>query len=329
MKRLLSLLLCLAALPLAAQLKGFAKPGRPVTALHCAKSGSSDVVLTWTCDRTENVQFIICRGILQPEFRAEKIVATVSASPWTDTGALTRTIQGAFAWEFYRVYAVPVAAPKPLQARSWQPEYRSSTVRNAQHIVRLDISNGGQFAHYANVTVLDDAASQAVQGAQSSATAALVDLYNRPEPSNPAGRPLWANGGISEQYPSTVDHAGLFAGVRATAGAGDETLPATTARTIPVPAITGRAGQVVSLAWTAPAEDSEGVVTGYQVWRGYQGTGDAEPQVLVANVPASTLSATDDITAVTANWYCFYTIRLVFADGHTSPPGSGSAPVRR
>lgn len=321
----LSLFLLL-AIPAAAGLPGLARPTRPVTDLRCAKS-TNDVVLTWTTTPSATYGYIVTRGVLQPEFKAEKIVAVTADLTWTDVGAITRTVLGVSVNEFYRVYAVWVSPPHPMEPRAWRNEHLAIP-RDLSQICKFSVGNGAQFTLGPKAQILGRDDSWRMTAAISSPTDFLFDLYNFPTNQAPAGASLVVQAEPGEAYPSTVDHEGYYAGLVATVGSADQALTSLTTRSIPAPSLLSRVGQVVTMGWTAPPEDVAGNVTGIELYRTYEGVG-SDTGTLVGTYAASALQGADTITAVTTNWYCFYAIRLVFADGTKSLFSASSAPVRR
>lgn len=121
----------------------------------------------------------------------------------------------------------------------------------------------------------------------------------------------------TEEYPLTVDHNGLYAGAAFVAVAGDQTAPANTARSVPVPTAT-RDGNTVTIEWVDPTTDTAGTVRSVSIYRGYEGTGDGEA-TLRGTVAVGTTTFTDSIADVPSGYYIFYTLGLVFSDGHTTP----------
>lgn len=304
---------------------------RPVTDLRCIKSGA-DVVLNWTTAPDATYRWLVCRGLLAPTFRAEKVVAVIPAGTgpqtWTDVGAVTRTVLGLPINEFYRVYALPGTTPGPaLSARTYREEY-TERPRDAQQILRMDVTNGEQFPGSPRARVLNEGREGITSASQSSPTSYLLDLYNRPKPGPSSGQ-VWVNGERTEQYPATVDHSATMAGVLFTPAGGNETIPSSTARTIPTPAIGARVGDAQTVSWTWPTEDTPGSVQQVQLWRSYEGVGNGESSVLVGSYTSATTQATDDLSAVPAGWYVFYMLRLVYVDDTTSVYGPSSAPVQR
>ncbi len=326
MRRAVVFLLALCAVATWAGLPPLTAPARPVTTLMLTRA-ANDVVLNWTTAPSTTYGYIVTRGVLQPEFRAEKIVAITNNLTWTDVGAITRTVLGVPVNEFYRVYAVWRTPPHPLEPRAWRNEHLA-VPRDQSQICLMTVDNGEQFTLSPMARILGRDDTWRMVAARSSSTQFLFDLYNFPTNRPPAGTSLVTQGNPGELYPSTVDHEGFYAGLVATVGSADQTLTSLTARSIPAPTVLGRVNQVVTVGWTAPPEDVAGNVTAIQLYRSNQGVG-SDLGTLVGTYSATALQGTDNITAITPDWYCFYAIRLLFADGTTSDFSASSAPLRR
>lgn len=320
----------LAALPASAGLPGLARPTRPVTDLRCARDGN-DVVLTWTTAPTGTYRAIVTRGILQPRFRAEKIVAILGpgVTAWRDYGAITRTRLGVLVSEFYRIYALPGTAPVAALAPKTQIDEYQERPRDRQQVLRYDVTNGGQFALAPTTTVLgrDDDWRMPASGTPT-AGAFLFDMENNSTPGGAAGRRVLLNGRPLEAYPSTVDHQGYDANAQLFLVTGDQTTPSSATRGLSAPAIT-RTDNAIAGALTPPTQDTAGSIEALEVMRTYEGVGAAEPAVLVATLAPEASAFTDDITGVTSGWWVFYQWRIKYINGDRSDLSASSAPIRR
>lgn len=329
MRRIYALLLgAILALPACAGLPSFRRPPRPVTDLRCVKSGS-DVVLTWTTSPSGTYAYLVCRGLLAPEFKQQKVVAWITdgSTTWTDVGAITRTILGVPVNEFYMVYALPWPGRAPLAHKAFLPEWHGRP-RDGQQTIRLDVTNAVQFPGVPKARVLEEGEAGITMATSAGDTAYLLDMLNRPTPGLATGT-VWVNANRFEQYPGTVDHAASMAGVLFTPNGGNQTITTATARTIPTPALGARTGNRQTVSWTWPTEDTPGAVVQVQLWRSYEGVGDGEDAVLVGTYTSATTQTVDDLSAVPPGWYVFYQLKLVYVDGTTSPYGPSSAPVQR
>ncbi len=331
MKKLLILLSLLAAVPLWAGFGSLARPTRPVTDLRCTKDGV-DVVLTWTTTPTSAYRYVVCRGVLQPKFRAEKVVAVLplGSTGWRDYGAITRTVLGVAVNEFYRVYALPGEAPAPgfsRKAKAVRHEYRERP-RDRSQVLRMDVSNGSQFNLDPRAEVIGRDNGWQMPGSRSSSSTFLYDMENFPTPGGAVGREVWLSGQPDEAKPNTWLHSGYYAGVTHTPAGGDETVAASTTRELSAPAVS-RDGNVVTVTITAPPQDTAGAVQGIQWYRSYLGVADAETMTLLATHPPTTLEIQDDITAVPPNWHVFYFYRLVYKSGLSDFSKSSTSPLRR
>ena len=279
-------------------------------------------MLAWTCSLPGRA-FEIYRGILQPVFKAEVLAGTITGTSWTDTAALARTIQGVVPQEFYQVYAVG-DSPSCCGVRA-TPEWLSRP-RNTHQIVRTDLSNGAQWPNWPTAVAVGRDAGFLMPG--SSVTQAgpwLYDAYNFPSGGGMTGLQFSALHAFT-QFPATVDQSGYWAGILIIPAAGDQTAPATAMRAIPAPSVTGRNGNVVSLAWVAPVQDTPGVIAAYRVYRSTQCAGGG---TLVAALPTGQESYDDDISGlVPGTWVC-WSIQLQATDGRYSAYSASTAPVQR
>lgn len=322
------LLLLAAALSCWAGFPTRQRPVRPVTDLRCVRDGN-DVVLNWTTLPTGTYRYIVCRGVMQPLFRAEKIVAIlpVGTLAWRDYGAITRTVNGVWVNEFYRVYALPGLVPPPGMApKTTHNEYRERP-RNLQQVLRFDVSNGAQFNIFPVAGVVGRDDSWSIPAARSSSTAFLFDILNLPTPAAVAGGTIWISGEPVEEKPGTWLHAGYYAMVFHVATGSNEIVTSASAREMEAPAVS-RNGNVVTVTTTEPPQDTAGILTGIKWYRSHKGVGGTETMTLLATTPVTTLEIQDDITNVTANWYVFYTYKLAYLGGDSSWSAS-SVPVRR
>lgn len=327
-KKLLILLSLLAAVPLWAGFGALARPARPVSDLRCARD-ASDVVLSWATTPPGTYRTLVCRGVLQPRFRAEVIVAVLppGVTAWRDYGAITRTRLGVSVNEFYCVYALPGAVtPPPLQRVAARPEY-FEVPRNRSQLILFEPPNGGQFVTAPVLAAPGRDNNWKLPAARSSATAFLFDTENFPTPGGLVGAEALASAEPAEGRPTTWLHTGYYAGALYFPVAGDQTMTAAIVREISAPAVS-RAGQVCTVTCAAPPQDAAGTIISIQWYRSYLGVGDAETLIPMGTTAPSVLEITDDITAVPADWYVFYTYRLLYAAGSSNCSRS-SAPVRR
>jgi hypothetical protein len=87
-------------------------------------------------------------------------------------------------------------------------------------------------------------------------------------------------------------------------------------------------GNVCTVTWVAPTEDVAGSIKSVKLYRDYLGIGD-DSGTLLTTVARTVTTYDDDITAVTANYYVFYSLVIEYQDGSLSRHGPSSAAVRR
>jgi len=324
-KAVFAVLVTALMMPALAQLPGLAfgagldsQAARPVTTVTMAKSGN-DIVLTWTVAPTGSHNCYVYKGIAHPEFRAEVLLATITddSGTYTDTGALTRTRQGYAINEFYTIYAVPKAYTA-LAFNSYGPE-NAHTPRNASIDIAVEVTNGDVI----EVRPSSKSGSMEMALSKTSATKFDLDLYNLPV--QPETFSVLLN--PSESNPKRVTHSAYDGNVFTDSPSEDGTYTAT-ADEIPKPTVSAD-GDAVTISWDEITYSYEGQVTAIRVIRTYKGVGDAEPNVLADTVDPDATAAEDDISEVTANWYIFYQLQLVYSDGSYSELGASSDWIRK
>lgn len=230
--------LLLFAAPALGQLPGLAPPLRPVTTLTMQKSGS-DIVLNWSTAPAVDYDYLVCRGIAHPEYRAEVIIAYITngATTYTDTNALTRTRQGYPINEFYVIYAIPKNY-KALAANFYQSEYKHR-IKNSSLDIAIVATNGDVIkvnpeTYYRTMRFV---------AAQVNSSKADIDIYNLPSIPESIGilaRP-------AESYPNTVVHTGYYSALYDATPETDATY-SFTSRQLPKPTVS-RVGNSVNISW--------------------------------------------------------------------------------
>jgi hypothetical protein len=276
------------------------------------------------------VTFQVYRGLIGAPFEAYTLVATTTDLAWTDTDALIRTVQDVLIDEFYYVFAGPATTPwcGLYNSDAMGTEYAYPPVNKSQ-IIAFNISNEDQFSSSGSLFVPSRDSATSIFNPKASVTDSktyLFDAYNLPTKRGVDGLLVSMRSSYS-QYPNTVDHDGYYAGIYETAGAGDQTLTITQKRAVPTPSAT-KAGNVVTITWVAPTVDTAGLVKSIKVYRDYLGVGDPDSTLLATLGPA-VITYEDNITAVTANYYVFYTIAIEYLDGTVSPHSASTAALRR
>ncbi len=306
-----AILLLVFSMAALADLPGLGPAPRPVTALTMQKSGSN-IVLNWSVTPAGTYDFYIYCGIAHPEYRAEVLMATITngATTWTDTGAITRTRQGYAINEFYRVYAVPQNLGTALAGKTVDTEI-THDVRNASLDMAYLLTNGDTLGNRPTFRV-DTVEIPLAQLTQSKAD---LDVYNLPVVPEEVITKINPN----ESYPRKVTHAGYYAGAITDVPAADTTITLTI-RQVPLPTVS-RDGNAITATWTAITQDFAQTVTGIDLVRTHKGVGDGEPMETVATVAPNATQATDNISGVTDGWYCFWQLRLHYADGTMSTLG--------
>ena len=299
-----------------AQLLGLSPQQRANTIVTMAKSGNN-IILTWTTTPAGSYHYYIYRGIMHAEYRAEVLIATIDATTYTDTGALTRQRQGYAINEFYKIYAVPKTA-KPLANTTIAEASRLQ--RNQSVDVALYIPEGSTNKNCPIVNFK----GQDIMLAQNSTHKADLDIYNLPLPEEAVVAKINA----MEYGARTVVHIGFQGGAYIAHQSSDVVLT-THIRQVPKPQINGREENIVSLSWDALITDYDQTVAQIKVLRSNKGVGNGEPSVVVATLPASATSVSDDITSVIIGWYCFWQLRVIYKDGTESDCGPSSDWVRR
>lgn len=306
------------------------EPTSPSTLLLVTKNvDGTSVDLNWTCDQP-TATFQVFRGLLGAPFEAHVLVATTDGLTWTDTDAMTRTVLGVAVDEYYYVFGGPEDSAwcSVFDNAALAYEYGYPPVNKSQ-IVAVNISNEDQFSSSASLSAPGrDSATKLVNSKPSvtDGKTYLFDAYNLP---TKAGVASIAVASVSDfiQYSGTVDHCGYYSGTYETAAAGDQTLTTTQKRAVPTP-VASKVSNTVTLTWVAPDQDVAGTVKSIKVYRDYLGVGDADSTLLTTLGPA-VLTYADDITAVTSNYYVFYTIALEYQDGQVSYHSPSTAAVRR